>query len=88
MKHDESNSYIKATLNNAVMSLGSLYVLHLYLMFEELGNLDLLKTYPTVYFNCKYEPAYVYAAEGKLPDFGDKSTTEVYQEQFESLSNR
>ena len=88
MKHDETNSYIKATLNNAIMSLGSLYIIHLYLMFEEFGDLGLLKTYPTVYFNCKYEPAYVYAAEGKLPDFGNKSTVEVYKEQFESLKEK
>ncbi len=88
IKHNESDSYKKATLKNAVMSLSALYVIDLYLMFLQCGNLYILHDYPPVYFKCKYAPSDVFAAVGELPDFGNKSAVEKYQEMFDSVFNQ
>ena len=45
--------------------------------------LYIIHAYPPAYFKCKYEPEFVFAAEGKLPDFGDKSASEAFKEQFD-----
>ena len=83
MKHDKTDSFKKATLKNAVFSVASLFIIHLYLMNNQLEGLGLLNAYPPAYFKCKYEPEFVFAAEGKLPDFGDKSASEAFKEQFD-----
>lgn len=87
IKHNKSDSYKKATLSNAVMSLSALYVIDLYLMFLQCGNLYILHDYPPVYFKCKYAPSDVFAAVGELPDFGNKSAAEKYQEMIDSVFN-
>lgn len=82
IKHNEAGSYKLATLKNAIFSMAALYILDLYLMFVITDHLFILHSYPPVYFHCKYEPSNVFAAEGKLPDFGNQSAQEAYKEMF------
>ena len=52
-------------------------------MYLQYKNLEVLYHCPPVYFRCKYEPTNVYAAEGRLPDFGDKSAGDIFKEMFD-----
>ena len=85
IKHNKPDSYRLATLNNAFLSLASLYIMNMYLMYEVTGHLYYLHSDPPSYFRCKYAPSNVLGAEGKLPDFGNKSAEEVYQEMFSGI---
>lgn len=84
LKHFKKDSYEKATLQNAVLSVASLYVSNLYLNKIIKGHMLIADIYPPKYFRCKYMPNYVRDAEGELPDFGNKSAQEVFQELFKN----
>ena len=80
IKHNEPGSYTLATLDNALLSTAALYIMNMYLMYLITGHLYYLHSDPPPYFRCKYAPTNVYGAEGQLPDFGNKSAEEAFQE--------
>ena len=82
LKHNEVDSYKKATLENAILSLASLYILDLYLMYEVCGDLSLAYYYPPVYFRSKYTAQSVNTGEGTLPDYGNQSPLEKVKEKY------
>ena len=71
-----------ATLRNAIISLGALYIINLYLMYEMFENLGFAFAYPAVYFKCKYMAYPVSSGEGKLPDFGNMTAQERIQQDY------
>ncbi len=79
IKHDEALSIQSATLQNAIMALGSLYIINLYIMHEIFGNMEIIFTFPCVYFRCKYLPHPISSGDGLLPDFGDCSPSEKFR---------
>ena len=82
LKHNEVDSYKKATLENAVLSLACLYIVDLYLMYKLCGTLALAFNYPPVYFRSKYIAYAVNSGEGYLPDFGNQTPMEVVKEKY------
>lgn len=64
IKHDETDSFSKATLENALSALASLYIFNMYAMRIVDGNLNLMKAFPPKYFI--YD---LYKYGGELPDF-------------------
>lgn len=85
LKHNEVDSYKNATLENAVLSLASLYIVDLYLMYELCGSLALAYHYPPVYFRSKYTAHTVNSGEGSLPDYGNQSPMEKVKEKYPDL---
>lgn len=85
LKHNEKNSYAIATLENAISSLGSLYVLNLYLMYAIFKNLSIAYLYPPAYFRSKYTSSPMLTRDGLLPDFGNKSPYERTNEIFPGM---
>ncbi len=85
LKHNETASYQKATLENALLSVSALYILNLYLMYELFQSLAIAYQFPPVYFRSKYTANAVTSGEGLLPDYGDKSPTEVMKEKYPEL---
>ena len=85
LKHNEVDSYKNATLENAVLSLASLYIVDLYLMYELCGSLSLAYYYPPVYFRSKYTAHTVNSGEGSLPDYGNQSPMEKVKEKYPDL---
>ena len=85
IKHDEKESIKNATLENAILSLASLYIVEIYLMRELFGNMSIVYTYPTVYFKCKYLPHPVSSGEGLLTNEGGLSQTERYKKECPEL---
>ena len=87
LKHDDAGSYKGATLENAALSLASLYIINLYFMYNLTGSLALAYNYPPVYYRSKYTAKSINSGEGLLPDYGDQSPGEVirakYPEMFE-----
>lgn len=70
IKHDRLNNFPKANLNNCVNALASLMILELYLSQKVLGNLDIVSSFDSEYFNSKYELCNIVGYVGnKLPDF-------------------
>lgn len=86
LKHNEIDSYRKATLENAFLSIATLYILNLYLMYVFSGSLAMAYNLPPVYFRCKYTPYSVNSGEGSLPDWGNKSPFEKAVEKYPELS--
>lgn len=85
IKHDANESIQSATLENAVIALASLYIIDIYVMKEYFGNMNIVYTYPTVYFKCKYLPYPVSSGEGLLPDEGDLSPIERCKKDFPEI---
>ena len=81
----DNGKNVKATFENAVLALASLYIIEIYLMKELFGNMSIIYTYPTVYFKCKYLPHSVSSGEGLLPDEGGLSPTERYKKECPEL---
>lgn len=77
LKHNEIDSYKRATLDNAFSALATLYIIHLYYMYNIFDNLTLVYKYPPVYFSSKYTVSSLVIGEGLLPDYGDKTPLEV-----------
>lgn len=70
VKHDRTQNFEEANLNNCLEVLASLMVLELYLSQKVLGNLDLITPINCDYFDCEYGLAMLAANPGKkLPDF-------------------
>ena len=80
LKHNEADSFMFATLDNAANALAALYILNLYLMFIVFEDLSIAHYYPCEYFRCKYTADTMIIEEGKLPDFGNKSAEECFHE--------
>ena len=72
IKHDEANSFKRATLDNAVMALASLYILDLYIMKISSGSLRTANDFPPRYFRCEYTANYVVTSEIELPGMENK----------------
>lgn len=85
LKHNEVDSYKKATLENAVLSLACLYIVDLYLMYKLCESLALAYNYPPVYFKSKYTAHTVNSGEGLLPDFGNQSPIEMIKGKYPEL---
>lgn len=85
IKHDEKESIKKATLENAILALASLYIIDIYMMKELFGDMSIVYTYPTVYFRCKYLPHPVSSGEGLLPDEGGLSPEERYMKDYPDM---
>lgn len=85
LKHDRADSYKEATLENAVLSVSALYILNLYLMYESFHSLAIAYEFPPVYFKSKYTASPMTSGEGLLPDYGNKSPTEVIRDKFPQL---
>ncbi len=85
IKHDGKESIQKATLENAIMAMESLYIIELYMMKKLFDNMDMAYTYPTVYFRCKYLAYPISSGEGLLPDEGNMSPTERYLKDFPEI---
>lgn len=82
LKHDEENSYKKATLKNAIEAVGSLYILDLYMIKIFSGNLHFVREQPTSYIRNDYVATQWITDEGQLPDFGNKTRQEVIEEKY------
>ena len=82
LKHNEVNSYRKATLENAVSAVSALYIINLYVLYVVSGNLSVATEYPNAYFRCKYTASAVILGEGLLPDFGNLSAYEVAKQRY------
>lgn len=82
LKHGHKDGYKQATLENAIISLETLYIVDLYLMYLLFGDMSIASTYPTVYFKCKYLSHPVSAGEGLLPDFGNMSPLERAESKY------
>ena len=82
LKHNETDSYRKATLENAFLSVATLYILNLYLMYLLFGSLAMAYNLPPVYFRSKYTAYSVNSGEGSLPDWGNKSPFEKAAENY------
>ena len=82
IKHGNKGAMKMATLRNAIISLGALYIINLYLMYEMFENLGFAFAYPAVYFKCKYMAYPVSSGEGKLPDFGNMTAQERIQQDY------
>ena len=50
-----------------------------YIMHEIFGNMEIIFTFPCVYFRCKYLPHPISSGDGLLPDFGDCSPSEKFR---------
>lgn len=85
LKHNEVDSYRKATLENAVSSLAALYIIDLYLIYELCNNLALAYNYPPVYFRSKYTAQSINSGEGALPDYGNQSPLEKAKAEYPGL---
>lgn len=82
LKHNETDSYRKATLENAFLSVATLYILNLYLMYLLFGSLAMAYNLPPVYFRSKYTAYSVNSGKGSLPDWGNKSPFEKAAENY------
>ena len=82
LKHNETDSYRKAALENAFLSVATLYILNLYLMYLLFGSLAMAYNLPPVYFRSKYTAYSVNSGEGSLPDWGNKSPFEKAAENY------
>ena len=82
LKHNETDSYRNATLENAFLSVATLYILNLYLMYLLFGSLAMAYNLPPVYFRSKYTAYSVNSGEGSLPDWGNKSPFEKAAENY------
>lgn len=70
VKHDRTNHFEDANLNNCMEALASLMILELYLAQEVLGNLDTITPVNCDYFDCEYGIDVLEVNPGKrLPDF-------------------
>lgn len=70
IKHDRTNNFEAANLNNCLESLSSLMILELYLSQKVLGNLDVITPINCDYFDCEYGKSVLAINPGKkLPDF-------------------
>lgn len=70
IKHDRTNNFEAANLNNSLNSLASLMILELYLSQKVLGNLDVITPINCDYFDCEYGKSVLAINPGKsLPDF-------------------
>lgn len=85
VKHEGEKAFSRATLENCLLAMGSLYVLNLYNIESTIGNLDLPTD--TVYFRCQYTTGQVLGYRGSLPDFGNKKRIERKEEMEEQLDN-
>ncbi len=85
LKHNNRDSFIEASLENACLALASLYILNLYLIYSSFGSLRIANDNPNVYFKCKYLPEYVFAGEGKLPDYGNASPLEAIKAKYPEI---
>ena len=85
VKHEGEKAFSRATLENCLLAMGSLYVLNLYNIESIIGNLDLPTD--TVYFRCQYTTGQVLGYRGSLPDFGNKKRIERKEEMEEQLDN-
>ncbi len=87
IKHGNKDSMQCATLKNSILALEALYVLDLYLMYQIFGDLSIAYSYPTVYFRSKYTAYSVSYGEGRLPDYGDLSATDMIKVKFPGFFN-
>ena len=85
IKHDKKGSFKEATLDNAFMSLASLYIILLYVLKESSGTLQIAKEFPPRYFRCEYIANNVVTCEGELPDFGNRTTNDMIKEKYGDL---
>ncbi len=70
IKHDRTNNFEAANLNNSLNSLASLMILELYLSQKVLGNLDVITPINCDYFDCEYGKSVLAINPGiSLPDF-------------------
>ncbi len=88
IKHDEKGAFKKATLENTVLALGTLYIIDLYVLKVSSGNLQLAHEFPPNYFRCEYTANYVVTSEGELPDFGNKTSDEIVKETIGKLMDK
>ena len=85
IKHGNKDSFESATLQNAILSLESLYIIDLYVMYELFGDMGIAYSYPIVYFRCKYLAYSTNMGEGRLPDYGDLSPSERIKQKYPDL---
>lgn len=69
LKHGLPNALKLATLENAIVSLESLYIINLYIMRQLFGNMRMVYLYPVVYFRCPYVPYPASGGADILPDY-------------------
>ncbi len=84
VKHEGEVGFSKATMENCLLALGSLYILNLYNIESTAGNLDM--AVDTIYFKCQYTTGLVMGLRGSLPDFGNKTRRDAKEEMEEQLN--
>lgn len=72
LKHRSTDVFESATLENAVSSVASLYVVNLYFMQIVIGNVDLVAEKTAKYFRNPYTTGLLATHVGMLPEFGGK----------------
>lgn len=67
------------------IALEALYIVNLYLIEMLFESMDIVYTYPNIYFKCKYLPYPASVGEGRLPDFGDMTPMERIRNEYSTL---
>lgn len=73
LKHRSTDVFESATLENAVLSVASLYVINLYFMQIVIGNVDLVAGRPAMYFRNPYTTSLLATHVGMLPEFEEEN---------------
>ncbi len=85
IKHAEKDAATHATLENAILSLESLYIMELYLVTMVFDNTEIIFTFPNVYLKCKYLSHPISSGDGRLPDFGNLTPKENAEMKYPGL---